>query len=431
MRQYPNPNPPVSDMQPVRDLRGQRVLVIEPTSSGAELLRAAREQGMEVIVASYDKDDRQLSEKLRGQVDLLLTVDANDEDALTQAVLPTHEYRPLCAVIPGFEFYVPAAARLARMFGVPALPAVSIPLVRDKSQMSRVVEAAGLRVPRQGVATTPAELTDVASRVGYPCVLKPTSSAGSVHVSRADTAQQLLDAYRWLRNDQRRDLGRSLGNEVLVQEYLQGQEFSVEGYANESGAVIVAVTRKLLGFEPHFVEVGHVVEADLTPDVRAIIEQYTRDVVRVLGLNLGPFHCEIRLVAGEPVLIELGARLPGDHIVDLVELVTGVSLPRITLAAHIGTDPARLAAVGRPKAKYAGIHFFTAPGQRSYRRVHGLDTARRLPGVIDVKLEIAPGEEIPPAEDFRGRLGYVIYTADCYLDALEGWYKFEDCVHFE
>jgi biotin carboxylase len=161
-----------------------------------------------------------------------------------------------------------------------------------------------------------------------------------------------------------------------------------------------------------------VVQAELPPGTRRAVEDYASRVLAALGVALGPFHCELRLPGGEPVLIELGARMGGDHIPDLVESATGVSLPHLAVAAHTGLDPRELLP-GAPRAKHAGIRFLTAPGLASYRAAAGLDQVLALPGVLGAELYLDPGEPIPAEQDFRCRVGHVMYTADSHADALE------------
>ncbi|WP_051967284.1 ATP-grasp domain-containing protein [Kitasatospora mediocidica] len=395
-----------------------RVLVVEPMSSGVALLRAAHDLGLETVVVSHDRDDRRLPDGVRRDIDTLLTLDTNDEPALTAAVTALHAERQLVGILPGFEFYVPVVARLAARLGLPGLPAPQAAAVRDKALMRRRVEAAGLRVPRYAPACSAAELDAAAEAVGFPCVLKPTDSAGSIHVVRVDDRAELHSAYRNLVGDPRSDLGRRLDGKILLEEYLDGPELSVEGYVTDGQVRIVAVTRKFLGPEPHFVELGHVVHADLTPSVRRAVDAYVTAVVAALGVTVGPFHCELRLPGGAPVLIELAARMGGDRIPQLVEIASGVPLAHLAVAAHTGLGPDAVP-VRSPRAKFAGIHFLTAPGLDRYRAVHGLDTLRGRPDVLAAELYLRPGETIPPATDFRCRLGHVLFTADSYADALE------------
>ncbi|MFD7334994.1 ATP-grasp domain-containing protein [Streptomyces violascens] len=406
-------------MTDLRDAHGGRVLVVEPMSSGAALLRAAHDLGLETVVASYDDTDRRLPDRVRGDIDTLVTVDTNDEGALLRAATRLHAEGGLAGVLPGFEFYVPVVARIAAGLGLAGLAEESVDQVRDKTSMRRRIDAAGLRAPRHAPAASPAELQAAAGHVGFPCVLKPADSAGSIHVSRADNLAELRAAYRILADDQRLDLGRRLDGRVLVEEYLDGPEVSVEGYVSAAGQItIVAVTSKLLGPEPYFVELGHIVQADLTGTQRRAVESYVTDVVAALGVTVGPFHCELRLLADGPVLIELGARMGGDHIPELVEIATGVSLPHLAVAAHVGLDP-RDVPLGAPRAKHAAIRFFTAPGRTRYRTARGLDALRARPDVLDAELYLRPGDEIPPDHDFRCRIGHALYTADSYADALE------------
>ncbi|WP_051942871.1 ATP-grasp domain-containing protein [Streptacidiphilus rugosus] len=411
--------------------RDARLLVVEPVGSSLAVLDAARELGVEVVVATFDQGDRTLSAALRDRTDHLLRVDTNDEAALTDAVLELHAEHPVTAVVPGFEFYVDTAARLAARLGVRGLAVDAARRLRDKSLMRDALDAAGLRVPRYARAGNGAELEAAARLVGFPAVLKPTRSAGSVHVSRVNSLAELHAAYAWMRQDPRTDLGRGLDGRVLLEEYLAGPEVSVEGYVVDDEVVIVSVTAKELGPEPSFVEVGHTVGTELDPEVRAAIESYVADVCRALGVTFGPFHGELRLPDGRPVLIEMAARLAGDHICDLIALATGTSLPRIMLASYLSLPPEQVAAAVAPAVKCAAIHFFTAPELTTLTRVEGWDSLLRSEGVLEAELYLAPGDAVPPLEDFRGRLGHVVFTADSVAEAQQRRAVLAGAVRFE
>ncbi|MEU5881902.1 ATP-grasp domain-containing protein [Spirillospora sp. NPDC047279] len=414
----------------VRESGRGRVLLVEPALACLGVLLRARELGLETIVVSHDEGDRLLPDAVRAAADRLVVLDANDEEALTRAVLGLHAERPLTGIIAGFEFYVEAVAGLAERLGLPGLPVTAAPGLRDKAAMRAKAAAAGLRVPRLATVSTAGELRAAGERVGYPLVLKPRDSAGSVHVSRADDAAALLRAYERMTGDPRTDLGRGMDGRAVVEEYLDGPELTVEGYVADGSVVIASVTAKFLGPEPTFVETGHIAQADLPRSERDAVETYVRDLCAALGLTLGPFHCELRLVDGEPVLIEIGARLPGGHIVDLVELATGVSLPAVMLAAATGLDLATVAPPRAPRAKYAGIALLIAPGVARLGTVTGWERWRAAGDVLDAELYVSPGDPVPPLEDFRSRLGHVIYTADSYADAVARWHEITGSVRF-
>lgn len=406
------------------------LLIIEPASSGVGLVREASELGFRVAVASHDEGDRELPPEVHRWIDDLIEVDTNDEAALTSRVTGYAAANPVSAVIPGFEFYVPIAAHLGRRLGLPAMTGAAALACRDKLVMRWAVASAGLRVPRFSVATDEAGLAGAARHTGFPCVLKPTDSAGSIHVSRADDLPALQAAYRRLVSDRRLDFGRRLTGKVLVEEYIGGREVSVEGLVTGSGVHVLAVTTKLLGPEPYFVELGHIVQSDLPPGDRRRVEAYATAVVRALGLSLGPFHCELRIDGAGPVLIELGARLAGDHIVDLVEITTGISLPRQMVRAYAGLDADLPLARPGARARYAGIRFFTAPGLSCYRSVRRDEGELGQPWVIDVTVPGDGGGQLPPAGDFRCRLGHALFVADSYGQAEQRWHGLGEAVRF-
>ncbi|MDH6578575.1 ATP-grasp domain-containing protein [Kitasatospora sp. MAP5-34] len=396
-----------------------RVLIVEPTSSAFGLIHEARARGLHTVVASHDQGDRRLPDPVRDSVGTLLQVDCNDEAALGALAAGLHARTPFTGVLSGDEFYVATTARLADRLGLPGLPVRSAAALRDKALMRARVAAAGLRVPRYAEAADAGTLTAAAALVGFPAVLKPAASAGSIHVTRVDDAAGLDRAYRELLHDTRPDdVGGYLDGRVLVEEYLPGPEISVEGYVHQGRAVVVSVTGKILSPEPHFLEIGHIAQAELDDAARERVESYVDAVCRALDVSLGPFHCELRLVGGEPVLVEIGARLPGGRVTVLTEWVTGISLPRIMLAAYTGGDVPSAAVAGAPSAKYAGVHNFTAPGTEVIQAVHGLERVRAAGFVREAVLRARPGDRVPPFGDFRCRLGFAMFTADTHAEAL-------------
>lgn len=410
--------------------RGRRVLVIEPQSSGNSLVTAARDLDLEVFIASHNEDDRRLDATTASLADTLLKVDTNDEDALAEAVRSMHAGRPISGVIPGCEYYVDAAARVASQLGLPGLAPQTARQIRDKSLMLDRVADVGLRVPRYAVITDSNDIDQAIEGIGFPAVLKPTENSGSIHVSRVDGRTQLADAWHELQQDQRLIFGRQYGTHALLTEYISGPEFSVEGYVLDGDIVICAVTEKLLGPEPYFTELGHIVQAEIEPDTRELLEKYVQAVVAAVGIHLGPFHCEVRLSSNGPVLMEIAGRLPGGRISDMVEMVTGVSLPKITVGAHCALPDTAALAIAARSYPYAGIYFFTAPGLRAYKQVDGWEDFRSKPGVIEACLTVHPGQVIPEGNDRRCRIGYVLFAASSYLAAREWWHDAATSVRF-
>lgn len=391
------------------------VAVIEPVSSGVSLLAAAARLGYGTIAVSFDADDRTLSASARALADEVVRCDTNDVSSLTETLQRIAGDRSLKAVIPGFEYYVSAASGINAHLGLPGLPADSAECVRNKYMMRTRLASRGVRVPRFQYVKTQAELLDAARTIGYPAVLKPTEGSGSMHVRRVDDQAQLVDAYLGIQADRSTDLGRSFHDRLLLEEYISGPELSVEGYISATGVEIVSITQKLLGPEPWFVELGHIVEGSFDPEARRAITAYVSQVTAALDITMGVFHCELRLSDSGPVVIELGARLAGDQICRLIELAKGIMLPEIMVRAYMG-EP--IAPLPMKSHGHAGITFLVAPPELGvFLAFDGLDTLREtVAGVEEVAVHVSPGDRLMPPVDFRCRLGHVIVTAPTHQE---------------
>lgn len=394
-----------------------RVLMIEPMTSAVTVLQAAAGLGWSTAAATWDAGDRRMPDHVRAGVDTLIVIDPNDEQALWTAVLAEHRIAPFTAVLPGIEFYVATAARLADRLGLPGLPVDRVDALRDKVLMRSVLAEAGLPGPATACIDEAGDLAGAAAHVGFPAVFKPRDSAGSIHVSRVDDVAQLDSAYAAMVADPRPDdVGRPIGSRAVLEGYLEGPEVSADGYIGPDGAVVLSVTHKVLSEEPHFVEIGHSVAGHADPfdaaELRARILNYTDRVCRALGATAGPFHCELRLPGGEPTLVEIGARLPGGRIVALIEWTTGVQLPVLALTAAAGLPLRSLGGFGRPDTPFAGVHNFTAPHLDVVRAVIGVEWLRSQDWVREVTIDVEPGDSVPEFGDFRCRLGQALFVAD-------------------
>lgn len=391
------------------------VAVIEPQSSGLSLLSYAKRAGHRVVVLSRDDGDRRVPDGHRGWIDRLVELDTNDQAAVDAAL--AREPR-VDAVVPGLEFYVSVAARAAARLGLPGLPVATVERVRDKQVMRRALEEAGLPAPRWAVVESARDLAGAGARTGFPAVLKPADFAGSFHVSRVEDERELAVAYQAMATDTTPDFGRTAGTRALVEEYLGGPEYSVEGYVHDGTVTVAAIVEKRLSPEPAFVEIGHIVPAECGEPLGARIREHTGAVVRALGVTMGPFHHEIRLTGRGPVTIELAARLAGGQIYELVELTTGLSLPRAMLDGYLGLAP-RERRVPDGRGGVAATVFFTGSGLRTYRRAVGLDKVAALPGYVRHELDLGREVTVASGTDHRCRLGYAILRAGTAAEARE------------
>lgn len=383
-----------------------RVAIIEPRSAGYRLIDRAHELGYQVVVLTANRGQRQIPSAHLALADHVDIMDTNDDAACLQRLRALHRQHPFTAVLPGFEHYVELAAAASAELGLRGLSTTTALALRRKHVMRDVVRAHGIAQPRYVLVTDEADLDEATAQVGLPCVIKPVDQSGSLNVRKVATRAEVVTAFRNIHDYGTGYLDRAGLPLALIEEYVDGDEFSVEGYVEDTAVVILGITEKLLGPEPWFVEVGHMVPARLEPAAARAVERYAVEVIQALGVELGPFHAELRLTARGPMLMEVAARLPGDRIPDLLRLATGADLYEITLKSYLGLP----CATGTPVAGtgHAGIRFFLQPEISAYQTMRispelHVDSRLREIGAL-----IQPGQPVPAQGSSSSRLGYAL-----------------------
>jgi biotin carboxylase len=234
-------------------------------------------------------------------------------------------------------------------------------------------------------------------------VVKPVRGTGSVGVRLCGQGGEVAAHAEMLLSQRANERGLPIPSRILVEEYVSGAEYSVEAFDGR----IVGVTRKLLGSEPDFIEVGHDYPAPLGRLALEDLEAHAMHALAALRLDFGAAHVEVRLTARGPRTIEVNPRLAGGFIPELVRLASGVDLVAATVARAAGRpSPERAAGRGA-----ASIRFLLPPRPGRLREANGLDSARDVPGVVEATLYCAPGQPLALHGDFRDRIGHVIAAA--------------------
>ncbi|MFG2703171.1 ATP-grasp domain-containing protein [Streptomyces sp. NPDC048386] len=341
--------------------------------------------------------------------DCLVVPDPTDQAALSAAGRALAERYDLAGVFTWTEWYLVPVARLARQLGLPTTAPEVMQTCRNKATARNLFARHGVPSAASLSVRNVQEAWAAAERIGYPVVLKPAAHAGSIGVIRVDHHDQLPAAYDFAA----RAAGVGTQNmSVLVEEYLDGPEVSVECVTYRGETTVVAVTRKTVSAPPFFEELAHSVDA--SDPLLDVVAPAARAAIGALGMSDGVSHVEMRLVDGRPRLVEVNARLAGDMIGHLVRLATGIDLPRA--AADIACDRAPDLTPTRSSA--AAIHLI-------YPETSGTLTALRYDGprppwLERLSFQRSVGDRLllPPQGDlFSARIGFLITTGASAEDA--------------
>ncbi len=321
--------------------RSPSLLVLGAGPAQLGLLEAARAHG--IWTAVCDRDPAAPGFALADRRCIIAT---DDEPALERLAAALS----IDGVIsPGTDPPVAVAARIAEKLGLPH-PISPVTAVRstNKLRQREALAEAGVPQPRWQVATLDGALDPT-----LPAVVKAadrTARAGLSLVRRPSRLRPAIEAAR----------AASRNGSILVEEYLEGPEVSVSGFSAGGEFVPLAVTDRISADGSAFgVPLAHVwpsVHADAAMEV-------ARRAVEALGIEEGPSYTQLRISRGGPEVIQVAARLGGGHDAELVELVTGVDLNGLALAAALGQPLAasEIAAAGSTGIGGAATRFLVAP----------------------------------------------------------------------
>ncbi len=279
----------------------------------------------------------------------------------------------------------------------------------DKGEMIKALKAHGVSSPWYYLVNSSEEFNAIKGQVSFPCIMKPVDNAASRGVVLVKTIDELLPAYQYSK-------ASSHSGATIIEEYMQGDEVSVEVLTYQGIPHVLAVTDKLTTGAPHFVEKGHNQYSLLSDEAVNQIKDLAIKAVNALGIEIGPAHVEIMLTKEGPKIIELGARLGGDCITShLVQLSTGIDMVKETIITLCGGEPNFV-----PKYKKgAAIRFLTSNKPGKLISVEGIEHVMKLQGVVEVSMIMQPGDDITgDVSSSDDRIAYVITQDDTPEDAI-------------
>lgn len=322
------------------------------------------------------------------------------------------------------ESRIAATAAVAESLGLPTSPVEAIERCRDKHLTRQALDEAGVAQAASVAVRSLEEAVAVAARLGYPVVLKPRHLAASFGVSRADSPADLSVAYHRARAVTLPETPEQYDADVLIEEYLDGPEISVDCACFDGRVVPLAVAHKETGFPPAFEEIGHVVDG-ADPLLR---DEQLHDLLarahRAVGFSTGMTHVELRRTAAGFKVIEINARLGGDLIPYLGQLATGVDLSLAGAAIACASAPDLTPGASR----VAAVRFYYPENDLVVASVR-IAAELLPPQVLQADLLTAPGQhlKLPPRRtSWECRVAQAVTVADSeaecrsVLDAVAG-----------
>lgn len=242
-------------------------------------------------------------------------------------------------------------------------------------------------------------------------ILKPSRNSGSRGIAKV-TRNISKDEFVKLYNIA---LEESRDKSVLIEQFIEGPEFSIEIIVWNGTVNVLTVTDKKTTGAPHFVELGHNQPSCRTVEEVEVLKAAAIAGVKALGVNNCACHAEAKLQDGKAYLMEIGARMGGDFISTvLTRLSTGVDMIAAAVNCALGIEP-----VLEPTTEKHSVcirYFCPKPGKlMSISNTEVLEDSR----VYEWEIYHNVGDMIPEVTSSLCRSGHVIVTEETPQKAIE------------
>lgn len=330
--------------------------------------------------------------------------DLSDPHAVLSAARDLASRHRLAGILTWEEKLLETTAGICDALDLPGLPASAAEVARDKFLQRSVFEHQDVPSARFRRVSDVEEARAFADVVGYPVVVKPRGQAASVGVQIVGSAEKLGAALEFAAASE--VPGRDGG--VLMEEFLTGQEISVDCWCADGRIEVYAVALKQVGFAPYCEEVGHVVGDVLEPRLFKEVSDVVQAANRAIGVTNALTHTEVMLTPEGPRIVEVNARLGGELIPWLAEMTRpGLSVGAMLGDVTLGRVPKALPDI----ASMLGVRFLYPAADLVLESLVLPDATTAFDWVVASRQVRSSGETLRlPPRAFLDRAGYAIVS---------------------
>jgi len=295
------------------------------------------------------------------------------------------------------DIAVPTVAFIAEQLGLCGIGTESAELFTNKYEMRKRCEGLGFPTPKFMICKTHHDAEAFIKQYNK-AVIKPPDSQGSRGVrivTIKDDIRLIFDmAFK-----------ESKSGFVLVEEFIEGYELTVEGYKTTDRHTTLAISEQYVMPEQPQIASNIWYSVSAFAKHSSLIKQHNSLVER-LGLSFGITHAEYKYHNGIYMLIEIAARGGGHNISShIVPCISGVNVYEKLCNDILGRGNSSTSEL-QPQCSAVLDFFRFEPG--IIKSVRGIEAILEHPNVLDAALNFKAGSSMPILKDCTTRAGYII-----------------------
>lgn len=392
----------------VKKRMNQVVALVEPSFYGVNFVKLAFNKGHKIVVITHsEKNPNKYG--YEGYYHDLITADIRNSHSIIKAIQKSPYNQKLDALVPATDFASHITALAAEKLGLKNVTYDAAVKARNKDLAKEAFINNNVPCARYRIIKIYEEALTAIQYIKYPAVIKPTNAASSQGVYLVKNEEELKSALEKLALFKQSYLGFAVRDEYLLEEYLEGQEYSIELFLEDGKTLMSVVTEKTISNPPYFVETAHVMPAMFDRDREEKLVNTAVQALHAIGLINGPSHVEVKMTTKGPKVIEVNGRPGGDEIAsDLLMQAKGINVFDATIDFYLNM-PINLKAT---KNKGSAVAFLTAEKEGRLDRYTNTENLTNYQGVVRTTFDVQSGEKVCTPKSSDDRLGYIITVGD-------------------
>lgn len=328
------------------------------------------------------------------EVDVFEVVDGQDYEGTLHVA---RKYNIEAVITAATDKPLVMMARVAKELGLLFYSEETAKWSTDKFQMKERFMEYGIPCARGRIIRQADETSDLE----FPLILKPRDNSGSRGVILCQDKHSLEQAMRETLQHTRLD-------NVLVEEYIEGLEYSIESLHYNGKCEVIQFTEKRTTPFPYNVELGHIQPANLSEEQKDAIRQIIAQIGGALNFEHCASHTELKINDRGIYIIETSPRLGGDYITStLTPLSTGINIEDLLLCISLGKPVQTEHTI----TQYSGIRFFSFKENSIITSIPKTDVVMSWPYMKHFSFKLSPNDRVNQITSSLNRYGHIILQA--------------------